>query len=134
MIARLRRSFIVLLIIILFCTATRSADAGIAGASDGKTAGVIIALVAVGALIGIGIYYTVHHGHSLRGCASSGPSGVQILNERDQTAYKLSGTIDGIKTGDRVRVSGNKKKADKTFVVTRVAKDYGVCRIQPATT
>jgi len=136
MIAWLKRPLIVLFICAFCLTTTKSASAGIAGASNGKTAGVIIALVGVGALIGVGVYFAVHHGHSLKGCASSGPSGMQLLNESDQQTYALAGEVDEIKAGDRVRVSGNKKKptgGSRQFVATKLAKDYGPCKIQPST-
>jgi len=134
--ALLKRKLIIVVICVFCFTTTKTASAGIAGASDGKTAGVIIALVGVGVLIGVGVYFALHHGHSLKGCASSGPGGIQLLNESDQQTYALAGDVDGIKAGDRVRVSGNKKKTtggDRQFVATKLSKDYGPCKIQPAT-
>jgi hypothetical protein len=136
MIPSLKRPLIVLFICVFCFTTTKTASAGIAGASNGKTAGVIIALVGVGALIGVGVYFAVHHGHSLKGCASSAPGGIQLLNESDQQTYALAGDVDGIKAGSRVRVSGNKKKdagGGRQFVATKLSKDYGPCKIQPAT-
>ena len=105
---------------------TKPADAGIAGASNGKSAGVIIALVAVGALIGVGIYVAVHHGHSIKGCASSGAGGLQLLTEGNQQTYMLAGNLDGIQPGTRVALSGKKKNAG--FLVTRLSRNYGACR------
>jgi len=72
----------------------------------------------------------------MKGCASSGPGGIDLLNDRDQQTYALTGDVDGIKAGNRVRVSGNEKKAaggGRQFVATKVSKDYGPCKIQPAT-
>jgi hypothetical protein len=134
--ASLKRPLIALFICVFCFATTKTASAGIAGASDGKTAGVIIALVGVGALIGVGVYFSVHHGHSLKGCASSGPGGMQLLNEGDQQTYALAGDVDGIKTGNRVRVSGKKQKptgGGRQFVATKLSKDYGPCKIQPST-
>jgi hypothetical protein len=136
MIASLKRPLIVLFICVFCFTTTKTASAGIVGASDGKTAGVIIAIVGAVALIGVGVYFAVHHGHSMKGCASSGPGGIDLLNDRDQQTYALTGDVDGIKAGNRVRVSGNKKKAaggGRQFIATKVSKDYGPCKIQPAT-
>jgi hypothetical protein len=110
MIATLNRPLIILFICAFYLTTTKAANAGIAGASDGKSAGVVIALVGVGVLIGVGVYFAVHHGHSIKGCASSGAGGMQILNESDQRTYELAGDLDGIKAGNRVRISGNEKK------------------------
>jgi hypothetical protein len=136
MVAKLKRPLIILFICAFCLTTTKTAGAGIVGASDGKTAGVIIALVGVGALIGVGVYFAVHHGHSLKGCAAPGPGGMQLLNESDHQTYALAGDVDGIKAGNRVRVSGNKNKAagnSRQFVATKLSKDYGPCKIQPAT-
>jgi hypothetical protein len=128
--ARWKRPLTIFLICVLCQAATRTSHAGIAGASNGKTAGVIIALAGVGTLIGVGVYFAVHHGHTLKGCASPGPGGMQMLNEGDQQTYALTGDVNGIKAGTRVRLSGNKKKADKKFVVTKLAKNYGPCRFR----
>src|SRR6202034_2231950 len=136
MIASLKRLLIVFFLYTLCLTTTKTASAGLVGASDGKTAGVIIALVGVGVLIGVGVYFAVHHGHSLKGCASSGPGGMQLLNESDQQSYALAGDVNRIKTGNRVRVSGNKQKptgGGRKFVATKLSKDYGPCKIQPST-
>jgi hypothetical protein len=136
MIASFKRPLIVLFICVFCLTTNKTASAGIAGASNGKTAGVIIALVGAVALIGVGVYFAVHHGHSMKGCVSSGPGGIDLLNDRDQQTYALTGDVDGIKAGNRVRVSGNKKKAvggGRQFVATKVSKDYGPCKIQLAT-
>jgi hypothetical protein len=133
--ASLKRSLIVLFICVFCFATTKTASAGIVGASDGKTAGVIIALVGVGVVIGVGVYFAVHHGHSLKGCASSGPGGIQLLNESDQQTYALTGDVDGIKAGNRVRISGNKKKptgAGRQFVASKLSQDYGPCKIQPS--
>ncbi|HEX4019892.1 MAG TPA: hypothetical protein VHX63_02005 [Acidobacteriaceae bacterium] len=132
----MKRPLIVLLLCV-FCLATaKTAKADVGYTSDGKAAGVIIAIVAVGVLIGVGVYFAVRHGHSLKGCASSGPGGMQILNEGDQQMYALSGDVNGIKTGDRVRVSGKKKKDagnSRQFVVTKLSKDYGTCKVATVT-
>jgi hypothetical protein len=136
MIASLKRPLIILFLCTFCLTTTKTASAGLVGASNGKTAGVIIALVGVGALIGVGVYFAVRHGHSLQGCASSGPGGMQLLNEGDKQTYALTGDVDGIKAGSRVRVSGNKKKPtgnSRQFVTTKLSKDYGPCKTQPST-
>ncbi|MGA3223374.1 MAG: hypothetical protein ABSC65_06405 [Acidobacteriaceae bacterium] len=136
MIASLRRPLIILFLCAFSLTTTETASAGLVGASNGKTAGVIIALVGVGVLIGVGVYFAVRHGHSLKGCVSSSPGGMQLLNEGDQQTYALAGDVNGIKAGNRIRVSGNKKKStvnNRQFVTTKLSKDYGPCKTQPST-
>jgi hypothetical protein len=131
------KSVLMVLFICVFCfTTTKTAGAGIGYASNAKTAGVIVALVGVVVLIGVGVYFATHHGRSLKGCASSGPGGLQLFNEGDQQTYALAGDVNGIKTGNRVRISGKKKKpagGGREFVATKLSKDYGPCKIQLST-
>jgi hypothetical protein len=91
-----------------------------------------VAIAAIGAAIGIGIYFAVRqHGHSITGCAASGTNGLQLVSENDRQMYALSGEIAGIKSGDRIRVSGKKQKKDANvppqFLVEKVNKDFGSC-------
>jgi hypothetical protein len=69
-----------------------------------------IAVGAVGAGIGIGIYYAVHHDHSLTGCAVSGASDIELQSQGDQQTYALAGAVNAIKPGERIRVSGKRVK------------------------
>src|SRR6266496_1527205 len=94
---------------------------------------IIVGVAAVGAAIGIGIYYALHHGNSIKGCVVSGPSGLELQNEGDQQTFQLSGITSDVKPGDRMRVSGKKVKRAKgssgnpTFLVDKPGKDYGAC-------
>jgi hypothetical protein len=94
-----------------------------------------IAVGAIGAGIGVGIYYAFHHGHSLSGCAVSGANGLELHNKGDDQTYSLVGAVSSIKPGERVRVSGKKtkKSAGPTpqFVVEQLSKDYGACPATP---
>jgi hypothetical protein len=94
-----------------------------------------VAIGAIGAGIGIGIYYGFHHGHSLKGCAVSGASGLELRNKGDDQTYSLVGAVSTIKPGERVRVSGKKAKKSAgpapQFVVEQLAKDYGACPVNP---
>lgn len=104
--------------------------------SNGQIAGVIIAIAAVGAAIGVGIYFAIRHNSSITGCATAGPNGLQLVNEGDNQAYSLMGIVASIKPGDRVRVSGKKKKVAGVahpFLVEKMKKDFGACTAQPAT-
>lgn len=93
-------------------------------------------MAGAGVVIGLGVYYAVHHGHSLRGCASSGADGLQLANEGDGRTYELTGETAAVKPGERERVSGKKSKGDtnrRQFAVSKVSKDYGACRAKTAT-
>jgi hypothetical protein len=119
---------------LLLISATRPADASIPTQSDVVWIG--IAIGAIGAGIGIGIYYAVHHGHSMKGCAVSGSGGLQLQSQGDRQTYALVGDVAGIKPGERVRVSGKKSKtangASPQFIVEKLSKDYGSCKVSPA--
>jgi hypothetical protein len=104
--------------------------------SNGEIAGVIVAIVAVGVAVGIGVYFLVRKPPSITGCAASGSEGLTLLNESDAQTFTLIGDTAAIKPGDRIHVSGKKKKAEpsgkREFVVTKVTKNYGPCKISPA--
>jgi hypothetical protein len=132
-----KRSFILLLIFALLLSTAPVAKADLPYSSNNaKNAGVIIGVVAVVAGIGFLVYYSVHHGHSLKGCASSDPDGLQLANEGDGRTYELTGETSAVKLGERVRVSGKKTKHDpnhRQFVVSKLSKDYGACRVATQT-
>ena len=97
-------------------------------------------LATAGAAAGIGAitFFAIHehHAHILKGCVESSADGLQMTNEGDKRNYVLSGDTADLKVGERVRLSGHKKKANGTqrqFVVKKLAKDYGVCHATPAT-
>jgi hypothetical protein len=104
--------------------------------SKGQVIGILVGLGVGGAAIGVGVYYAVHHGHSLNGCAVSSSSGLELQNRGDQQTYALIGEVSAIKPGDRIRVSGKKEKknsgAQPQFLVEKLNKDYGSCTAAPA--
>ncbi|HWE87118.1 MAG TPA: hypothetical protein VG267_19385 [Terracidiphilus sp.] len=104
--------------------------------SKGQIAGVAIGIAAVGAAIGVGVYFAIRHNASITGCAASGLNGLQLVNEGDSQTYSLMGIVASIKPGDRVRVSGKKKKVAGVahpFLVEKVKRDFGACAGQSAT-
>jgi hypothetical protein len=110
--------------------AQRPADQTI-GATHGQIAGAIAGIAAGGALIGVGVYAEVKHNHGVTGCVRSGPDGLELTSESDKKTYTLTGDVAGIKSGNRVRVSG-KKSRDKSagtsqFLVEKVSKELGPC-------
>lgn len=118
---------------LLLTTTTRPAKASIPTHTDIVWIG--IAIGAIGAGIGIGIYYAVHHGHSLTGCTVSGSGGLELQGRGDQPTYALVGDMAGIQPGERIRVSGKKAKtaagAKPQFIVEKLGKDYGACKASP---
>ncbi|HEY0796040.1 MAG TPA: hypothetical protein VGD64_09690 [Acidisarcina sp.] len=109
---------------------TNCKSSGSLGPSGAEVAGVI---VGVGAVIGVGVALEVSHSHHiLKGCASSGPNGLEL--QTGTKNYLLSGATTDIKPGDIVRVHGSRVKqqkhstADQTFSVEKLNKDYGPCK------
>jgi len=107
------------------------------GVNKGQAHAIEAGVVGGGAaLVGIVIYFAVRHGHSLRGCAVTGPNGLQLRNQGDEQTYTLTGKVAAIKPGDRVRVSGRKGKKSagvpRDFLVAKLTKDYGACQELPA--
>jgi len=100
--------------------------------TEGSIVGIGIAVGAIGAGIGFGIYYAVHHNSSVTGCAVSGSSGLEMQVQGDQRSYSLIGDVADIKPGHRVHLSGKKEKeksgAPRQFLVEKVGKDYGQCQ------
>jgi hypothetical protein len=129
------------LVCALAVTATESAGAQsstpIGGVTKSDAVWIVVAIAAIGAGIGIGIYFAVHHNQSLTGCAVSGTNGLELRNQGDQQTYALVGAVSAIKAGNRVRVSGKHvKKAPgpgPQFLVDHLSKDYGACPASLAT-
>jgi hypothetical protein len=72
---------------------------------------------------------------SLHGCVSSGPNTLLLLNEGDRQTYDLVGDTTPVKAGQRIKVSGKKKKdtsGKRYFLVEKLTKAYGVCKVSPA--
>jgi hypothetical protein len=132
MLGSVRRLVVTLLIVCLGFSTPRPARADIAYTRDGKAIGVIVAVVAVAAVVTFGVYYAMHRNRSLKGCAVGSAGGLELTKEGTQESYRLIGEIQGIKSGDRVHVSGKNVKDEskgKSFIVTKLAKDYGACRV-----
>ncbi|MGO9340613.1 MAG: hypothetical protein ACLPY1_24330 [Terracidiphilus sp.] len=105
--------------------------------TDSKTTLVVATLVAVVAVIGVAVYFAVHHAHTVKGCVAGDGAGLELQTE-DSRSFVLLGATTGIKAGDRVKVTGARKKkvngvSDRaSFVVDKLDKDYGVCTASPA--
>jgi hypothetical protein len=99
--------------------------------TEGEIVAAGIGVVAVGTVIGVGTYYAIRHNHAISGCAVSGADGLELQSRGDQKTWALVGELDGIKPGERVRVSGKKRKqvagAPRQFLVEKLARDYGAC-------
>jgi len=137
------RSRILATVIVCAMAVTAAAPANaqgstpIGGVTKSDAAWIVVAIAAIGAGIGIGIYYAVHHNERLTGCAVSRANGLELLSRGDRQTYTLVGSVAAIKPGERVRVSGKrlKKSTGPTpqFLVDHLSRDYGACPASPAT-
>ena len=72
---------------------------------------------------------------TLHGCVSSAPNSTILLNEGDRQTYDLIGDMTAIKIGERVKVSGKKKRdtsGKRYFLVGKLSKSYGACKVSAA--
>jgi hypothetical protein len=113
---------------------TQCKSSGSIGPSTGEVVGVG---VAVGAVIVVGtvVLVEVHKSHhTIKGCVTTGPDGLEVQNESDKKTYALTGVPANVKVGDIVKVNGTKEKKQRSsagnedFVVTKMSKDYGPCK------
>jgi hypothetical protein len=130
------RVFAIVAVCALLVTEADTAKAQI-GVTKSQADWIVVGIAAIGAGIGLGIYFAVRpHGHSLTGCAGSGPAGPELASESDQQTYALTGEVAGIKPGERIRVSGKKGRksagARAQFLVEKLNRDFGPCKAQPA--
>jgi hypothetical protein len=130
--ASYRRWVTAVIVSCLLFTGTREAKA------DSLQNQVILAFVGVAvaaAAITVGIVYAVRHNPSLKGCVEDGPGGLQIRNEGDSRTWTLLGDTAQVKPGERVRVSGKKKKVGSgespELIVEKLNKDYGARHARP---
>ena len=103
------------------------------GPSKGEVVGVAVgaaAAIAVGTIVIVEVHKS-HH--TLKGCVTSTPDGLQLLNEGNRRIYALTGVTTNVKAGDIIRVHGSKMKhgkdvaGDQDFAVEKVVRDYGAC-------
>jgi hypothetical protein len=113
-------------------TATLRAQIGYQ-VTKGTETKVALGIAGAGALIVVGVYFAIHHGHSLTGCAVSDSNGLQLQSQGDQQTYRLVGGVAEIKPGDRIHVSGKKQRANtavpREFLVEKLNKDFGPCKV-----
>ena len=103
--------------------------------SGGQVAAIGVGVAAIGAAIGVGIYFLVRKPPSITGCATPGSDGLTLRNENDSNTYTLIGDTAAIKAGERVRLTGKKKSGPSgqhKFIVDKVSQNYGACQVASA--
>jgi hypothetical protein len=101
-----------------------------------STGQVVGAFAAVGAVVvGTVVIVHVHKAHTtIKGCVSDGPDGMSVMNEQDKKTYALLGETANVKVGDRIQARGRRAKKtkggpDDVFEISKMGKDYGVCKV-----
>ena len=124
-------------VLLLLLIASPSANAQFTlnriGPSGAQVAGVGIA---VGVLIGVGIYLIARHPR-VTGCTAPASGGLSLLTKgRAPRLYLLTGRTAGLTPGERIKVSGKRRKdhaGNDTFEVESLKKVLGPCAVAPAT-
>jgi len=107
------------------------------GPSTGEVVGAAIGAVAVVTVAVVVLVEVNHSHHTLKGCVSEGPNGLQ-LQTGDSKTYSLDGDAATVKAGDRVKLHGSRvkktkdSKGDQIFKVEKLNKDFGPCRVTSA--
>lgn len=124
---------------LLLCGATSpsgctSSPSGTIGPSKGEVYGAAAGIIAV-ALVGTVVLVEVHKSHhTIKGCVTTGPDGLELRNEGNQKTYALTGVTANVKVGDVIKVHGDKVKnqkdsaGDQDFMVVKMSRDYGACK------
>jgi hypothetical protein len=104
------------------------------GPSKGEVIGAAVGVVAI-VVVGTVVLVEVHNSHhTIKGCVTSGPSGLQVQDADNTHIYNVTGVTTGVKVGDVVRLHGDKQKKVKGdpgqgFVIQKINKDYGACKV-----
>ena len=96
----------------------------------GCEAGIVGAAAAVGAGVGLAIYF-VHRSHtSLTGCVVESEHGLS-LTAKDGRNYELVDSPSDVKVQRRLQLRGHKISASsgRAFRVDHVSRDYGACGV-----
>jgi hypothetical protein len=90
--------------------------------------GIVVAAVAIGLTT---TFLILHHRakpSAITGCVGSEGNTLNIKDERDQRIYGLTGSLVGVKAGDRMRLTGKRGGGKLMFRVRQVTEDFGVCQ------
>lgn len=108
------------------------------GPSTGEIVGAAAGIVAV-VVVGTVVLVDVNKSHhTIKGCVTNGPNGLEVRNDKDNKTYGLTGVTANVKPGDVIQVHGSKEKNQKDaggnqdFMVEKMSRDYGPCKVQLA--
>jgi hypothetical protein len=144
MTGRLRRVFAIFAVCALLAStasmarAQFTANQGSLCGCDGEIKGIAAGIIAGAAVITVVAILEVRHHNSVAGCTVTSANGLDLQTENGRDLVLLGATA-GIKAGERIKVTGSrKKKVDgitdrESFIVSKVARDYGSCTPVPAT-
>ena len=122
----------------LLCGATSPAGCPSGSTSIGPSKGEVVgAAVGVVAVIVVGTVVLVEVNkshHTLEGCVTAGPNGLEVHEDGNNKVYALTGVTSDVKVGDIVKVHGSKQKGQKDtagaqdFAVEKMTRDYDPCK------
>jgi hypothetical protein len=119
-------------------TGCTNSNSGRIGPSEGEVVGIGVGVTAA-VVVGVVVLVEVNKSHhTIKGCVTNGPNGIEVQNESDKKTYSLVGVPASVKVGDIIRVHGSKEKKEKgstanqDFKVAKMSRDYGPCKLSPA--
>ena len=128
----LRTSTVVAFCLVLVVPALpQSGGYGNIGPSKGEVVGIIAGAAAVVGVAGYLIYRGSHKHASIQGCVTRDQNGLSLQDEKDKKTYALAGNSGALNPGQKVALSGKKRKDSTgmlTFQVQKLTKDYGACQ------
>jgi hypothetical protein len=140
---KIRSAFMAIILFTLLAMTTTTARADPAsgfnfnGIGREVAIGITVGVVVVATVTIVTVYLIARHNHNVTGCAVSSGGGIELQSDGGGTTYLLAGNLSGIPPGERLRLTGKKAKKvaanSRTFLVEKVAKDFGPCRVQRVT-
>ncbi len=128
---------------LLLCAANSTSGCNSSSSHIGPTTGeVVCAGVGIAAaVVGTVVLVEVNKSHhTIKGCVTVAPGGLEVQNEKDNKIYALTGVTANVKPGDIIQVHGSKEKGEKDsagnqdFRVEKMSRDYGPGTVGPALT
>jgi hypothetical protein len=120
----------VILIAIVSFPAAAQTNWGHIGPTNAQIVGIAVGAGAAIAVTGIVLYAALHK-QSVTGCVRTAGGTTNLTDSKNNHSYILIDGNSQLKTGERVRLEGKKKKdkfGNLTFQVKKIKQDYGVCQ------
>lgn len=133
MLTKLPMFFLLLLCISVFPASAQISgfpNLGHIGPSPAEVAGIAIG---AGAAIGVVVYLAIPKQKTIEGCVEAIDGASWMSDGKDNQRYELVAVMSTLKTGERLKLKGNKhrdKSGNQKFTVKKIVEDKGACHAQ----